>query len=304
MSPSAPPERRLLGIALRATSATSFGLMSALLKAASERGVATPEMIFHRNVWALLVVGGWIWIGPGWSAVKTRVPLAHVARSAIGLVSMLLTFGALALLPLGEATTLTYAAPIVATLLSGLILAEKIGPRRWSAVAVGFIGVLLVARPGDGVTAIGLLVGIGAAFGQSAVMITVRQISRTEQTAAIVFWFTVLTTIAGLLMLPFYGHSHDRVTYAILAGAGLLGGVGQLSMTGSLRFAPVSVVVPLDYLQIVWGIAIGWLVFLTPATPLMLAGAALIAGSGIYTANRERIRGREPAEARSMPEAH
>ena len=303
MSDAAPPERRLLGIAMRASSATAFGGMSGLLKAASMHGVTTPEMIFYRNAWALLVVGGWISLGPGWSAVRTRAPLAHATRSTLGLVSMLLTFGALALLPLGEATTLTYAAPILATLLSGLILAEKIGPRRWSAVAAGFIGVLLVARPGDDVTALGLLVGISAAIGQAAVMITVRQISRTEQTAAIVFWFTLFTTIAGAAMLPFFGSSHDVMTYAILAGAGLLGGFAQLTMTASLRFAPVSVVVPLDYLQIVWGITIGWLVFLSPATPLMLAGAALIAASGMYTAYREHVRGKMPAEAGSMPEA-
>lgn len=303
MSSATPPERRLLGIALRASSATAFGGMSGLLKAASTHGVTTPEMIFYRNAWALLVVGGWISLGPGWSAVRTKAPLAHLTRSGIGLVSMLLTFGALALLPLGEATTLTYAAPILATLLSGLILAEKIGPRRWSAVAAGFVGVLLVARPGEGVTALGLLVGISAAIGQAAVMITVRQISRTEQTAAIVFWFTVLTTIAGMAMLPFFGRSHDLPTYAMLAAAGLLGGFAQLTMTASLRFAPVSAVVPLDYLQIVWGILIGWLVFLSPPTPLMLAGAALIAGSGIYTAYRESARGKIPAEAGSMPEA-
>jgi len=304
MSDPAPPERRLLGIAMRAGSATAFGGMSGLLKAASTHGVTTPEMIFYRNAWALLVVGGWISLGPGWSAVKTRAPLAHVTRSTIGLVSMLLTFGALALLPLGEATTLTYAAPILATLLSGLILAEKIGPRRWSAVAAGFIGVFRVARPGDGVTALGLLVVISAAVGQAAVMITVRQISRTEPTAAIVFWFTLFTMIAGAAMLPSFGHSHDLSTYIMLAGAGLLGGFAQLTMTASLRFAPVSVVVPLDYLQIVWGILIGWLVFLSAPTPLMLAGAALIAGSGIYTAYREHARGKVPAEAGSMPEAN
>src|SRR3569833_3305804 len=117
--------------------------MAAFLKAASQHGVSTFEMIFYRNVWALLIVGGWIAAGPGWSAVKTRAPLAHLTRSVIGLISMLLTFGAVALLPLGEATTLFFVAPIVATLLSGLLLAEKIGPRRWSAVAVGFVGVLL-----------------------------------------------------------------------------------------------------------------------------------------------------------------
>jgi len=301
--PDSPPERRLFGIALRGLSATAFAGMSALLKAASTRGVATPEMIFYRSFWALIVVAIWIGFGPGWRAVRTRAPLAHLTRSTIGLISMLLTFGALALLPLGEATTLTYAAPIVATLLSGLLLREKIGPRRWCAVAVGFAGVLLVARPGEGVTAIGLAVGVAAAFGQSAVMITIRQISRTEDTVAIVFWFTLFCLIAGAVMLCFFGRTHDLPTYAMLAGAGLLGGGAQLGMTASLRFAPVSVVVPLDYLQIVWGILIGWLAFVTPATPLMLAGAALIAGSGIYTAYREHVRGKVPAEAGSMPEA-
>ncbi|WP_240320876.1 DMT family transporter [Sphingomonas crusticola] len=288
---------------MRITAATAFALMAALLKAASERGVTTPEMIFYRNGWSLLVVSIWLSLGPGWAAVKTRAPLAHLTRSVVGLVSMLFTFGALALLPLGEATTLTYAAPIIATLLSGLLLKEKIGIRRWAAVAVGFAGVLLIAHPGNGAAPVGILVGVAAAFGQSAVMITVRQISQTENVAAIVFWFSVFTTIAGAAMLPFFGQGHDRLTYLLLALCGLCGGIGQLTMTASLRYAPVSVVVPFDYLQIVWGITIGWLVFLTPATPLVFAGAALIAGSGIYTAYREGARGKEPAEARSMPES-
>lgn len=302
---AAPPtERRMLGIAMRVISASAFASMGAMLKGASERGVSTPEMIFYRNAFALIVVVAWLTFGPGWGAIRTRAPLAHLTRSVIGFVSMLLTFGAIALLPLGEATTLTYAAPIAATLLSGILLAERIGPRRWAAVAVGFVGVLLVAHPGNGATMVGIAVGVAAALGQSAVMITVRQISRSEGTAAIVFWFTIFTTLAGAAMLPVFGHIHDRMTYAMLAGAGLLGGVGQLGMTSSLRFAPVSVVVPFDYLQIVWGITLGWLIFLTPPTPLILAGAALITASGIYTAYREGVRGREPAEARSMPEAN
>ena len=84
MSEAAPPERRLFGIALRATSATAFGLMAAFLKTASQHGVSTFEMIFYRNIWALLVVGSWIALGPGWSAVKTKAPLAHITRSVIG----------------------------------------------------------------------------------------------------------------------------------------------------------------------------------------------------------------------------
>ncbi|HWI86159.1 MAG TPA: DMT family transporter, partial [Sphingomonas sp.] len=181
---------------------------------------------------------------------------------------------------------------------------ERIGPRRWAAVAAGFAGVLLIAHPGNGAAPIGILAGIAAAFGQSAVMITVRQISRTEAVAAIVFWFTVISTLAGALTLPFFGHGHDPATLGLLALAGLAGGIGQLGMTASLRLAPVSVVVPFDYLQIVWSITIGWLIFTTPPTSWVLAGAALIAASGIYTAYREGVRGREPPEGFSMPEAN
>ena len=288
---------------MRIASATAFAFMGALLKAASTRGVATPEMIFWRNGWSLLVVSTWLTLGPGWAAVRTRRPLAHLTRASIGLVSMLLTFGALALLPLGEATTLTYAAPILATILSGLLLGEAIGRRRWAAVAVGFAGVLLVVRPtGAGLPLLGVAVGIGAAVTQSAVMITLRQIGRTESIAAIVFWFTIFTTIAGAAMLPFFGRLHDPLTLAILAAAGTIGGVGQLTMTASLRHAPVSVVVPFDYLQILWATLIGWLAFASPPTGAMLAGAALIAGSGIYTAWREGRKGRAASQALAPPE--
>lgn len=300
---AAVPDRYQRGIALRIASATAFAGMAALLKHASGQGVSTPEMIFWRNVWALLVVSIWLTIGPGWAAVRTRQPLAHLARSILGLVSMLLTFGALALLPLGEATTLTYAAPILATILSGLVLKEAIGPRRWAAVAVGFAGVVLVARPGHGsaLPLTGVAMGLAAAVGQSAVMITLRQIGRTERTVAIVFWFSAFAAAAGAAMLPFFGHRHDAATLALLGIAGTLGGFGQLMMTASLRFAPVSAVVPFDYVQIVWATLIGWAAFDSPPTALMLAGAALIAGSGIYTASRER-RGGEASRALAPPE--
>lgn len=294
----------MLGVGLRIVAATCFATMAALLKGASDRGVSTPEMIFWRNIWSLLVVSIWITLGPGWAAVRTNRPLAHITRSVLGIVSMLFTFGALALLPLAEATTLTYAAPILATILSGLLLGEAIGVRRWSAVAIGFVGVLLVVRPGGGVhlPMIGVLVGIFAALGQSFVMITLRQIGRTEGTAAIVFWFSVLSTTAGIAMLPIFGRPHDMMTLEMMCLAGSLGGIAQLTMTASLRFAPVSVVVPFDYLQIVWATLIGTVIFASPSTPLMLAGAALIAGSGIYTAYRESRRGRVPDQARTAPE--
>jgi drug/metabolite transporter (DMT)-like permease len=294
----------MYGVGLRILSATAFACMSALLKLASERGVSTPEMIFYRNAGALPIVAAWVTLSPGWRAVIPRAPIAHLSRSALGFTAMLLSFGTLSLLPLGEATALTYAAPILSTILSALLLREGVGIHRWSAVVIGFAGVLLVVHPnGEALPLLGIAVGICAAFGQAAVMITVRQISRTETTASIVFWFTMLTMIAGAAMLPFFGRTHDAASYAMLFGAGLCGGLAQIAMTGSLRHAPVSVVMPFDYLQIVWGIVFGWLITTLPPTPTTLVGAALIAASGIYTAYRESRHGREPAQARVMPEA-
>jgi drug/metabolite transporter (DMT)-like permease len=300
-----PPERRLLGIGFRCMAATAFAVMNAGLKIASNRGVSVPELVFYRSLGALPLVSLWVLLGPGIGALRTRNPMAHLTRSAIGLVSLTLTFAALSWLPIAEATTLAYSAPVVATLLSALVLREAIGPRRWTAVLIAFAGMVLVMRPGGSgaaLPAIGIAFGVAAAFGQSAVMITLRQIGRTENTVGIVFWFTTFTTLAAALTLPFFGHLHASGTMALLLGAGLFGGIGQLAMTASLRFAPVSVVVPFDYLQMLWAALIGWGLFGAAPASTMLAGAALIAASGIYTAYRERLRGREPSEARAMPE--
>ena len=138
------------GIALRIAAAGSFSVMAAVLKLASLDGVVAPEMLFYRAFFGLPVVLAWVLTQPGGLAgLTTRRPLAHVGRSALGIVSILCVFQTLTLLPLADATTLSFTAPIFATLLSFLILKEAVGPRRWAAVAVGFIGVLIVMRPGS-----------------------------------------------------------------------------------------------------------------------------------------------------------
>jgi drug/metabolite transporter (DMT)-like permease len=299
-----PPDRPLLGIGMRIISATGFALMAALLKAASARGAGTIEMLFYRSVGALPLVILWAAFGPGIASLRTRRPGAHLTRSAIGLTTMFFTFGALSLLPLGEATTITYTAPVFSTILSAAVLHEAIGPRRWAAVALGFAGMLIVVQPGGGagLAPLGVAMALTAALGQSAVMITLRQIGKTETTAAIVFWFTTFCSIVGAAFLPFFGHMHDPATFALLIGGGLFGGIAQIAMTSSLRYAPVSVVTPFDYLQIIWATAIGWLVFASPQSAGALAGAGLIAASGIYTAYREGRHGQVPKQALAPPE--
>jgi len=305
MSVSSPShDRRLLGVGLRCCSATAFAVMGALLKVASLNGASLDELVFYRSIAALIPVTVSIMTQGGLDAIRMLSPASHATRSAIGLLSMVLTFGALALLPLAQATTISYSAPIGATILSALMLGERVGPRRWLAVLVGFMGVLLVANPfGEHVPTFGLLVGLSASLAQATTMVTLRQISGSETTTSIVFWFTVATSAAAALFMPFYGHLHDSLTMGLLICAGLVGGLAQIVMTSSLRFAPVSVVVPFDYLQMVWATLIGWFVLASPSSPTMLAGAALIVASGLYTAYRERMRGHAPAQALAVPEA-
>lgn len=288
-APQPAEDRHLAGIALRLGSATCFALMGALIKLAGDRHIAAPEMVFYRSAFALPVVVAWILVGPGVKALRVQSPRAHLIRTAIGFGSMLLLFQAVVLLPLAEATTITFTSPVFATLLSALLLGDRVGPHRWAAVILGFAGVAVVVRPGGGadLPALGVAIALTAALGQSAVTVTIRQLGRSEQTAAIVFWFTSACTLAGGLLMLRFAQAHDAAGWALLAGIGLLGGVGQILMTGSLRLAPVATVAPIDYLQMIWAVFFGWAIWSVVPDGPMLLGAALIAAAGVYTTWRE-----------------
>jgi drug/metabolite transporter (DMT)-like permease len=155
---------------------------------------------------------------------------------------------------------------------------------------VGFLGVLIVARPGgSSLPVLGLTIALIGALGQAGVTTTLRQIQRSENVSGIVFWFTVAGILVGALLMPVFGHAHPAAAFAFAAAGGLAGGIGQLLMTNSLR-APVSVISPFDYLQIVGATAYGWLLFSDVPMAHTMVGAALIAGSGLYTAWREHRR--------------
>ncbi|HEY6917258.1 MAG TPA: DMT family transporter [Allosphingosinicella sp.] len=288
-APSAHPlHNPLLGILLRAGAATSFAFMSAMIKLGYEAGVNTVELVFYRFAFGLPPLLVWILLSGNYDAWRTARPLAHLSRTAIGLVSMMLAFSALRYLPLAEATTISFAAPLFAVILSALILKEPVGRHRWSAVLVGFAGVMVVMRPGaDAFPAIGLIIALGAALGVAAVAITIRQIGRTEGAQTTVLWFTLSALIVVGTIMPFFARAHDMRTWLILAALGLFGGLGQLFMTGSLRYASVSTVVPFDYLQLLWAVLLGWLLWNTHPGAATWAGAAVIIGSGLYTVYRE-----------------
>jgi drug/metabolite transporter (DMT)-like permease len=265
-----------------------------MIKLGYAAGVTTPELAFYRFAFGLPPLLLWIAWNRNFDAWRTQRPMAHVSRAAIGLATMVLAFSSLAYLPLAESTTIGFAAPLFAVALSALVLKEKVGRHRWSAVVLGFLGVLVVMRPGGTqVPAIGLLLAISAAFGVGIVTITIRQIGRTESTQTTVLWFSLLSMLALSTLLPFYARAHDASAWAILAALGLFGGFGQLFLTSSLRYAPVSVVVPFDYTQLLWAVLLGWFIFSSQPPATTWAGALVIIASGLYTLYREHKLGRE-----------
>lgn len=291
--PQAPAEHRLRGIALRCGAVLCFAIMAGALKLAAERGASTIELIFHRNFFSFPVILAWLLVGPGLSAIRTQRPGAHASRAAIGLVSMVLSFQALSMLPLAEATTIGFAAPLFATILSALLLAERVGWHRWLAVAVGLIGVTIVMQPGSTqLPADGLVVALVAALGVAAVVVTLRQIGATESATATVFWFNIASLVATGIPMALLGHWPGPGLWPILAVMGLCGGVAQILMTASLRFAPIAVLAPFDYFQLLWATLVGWLLWSAEPAPATLAGGALIIASGLYTAWREHRRHR------------
>lgn len=291
------------GIVLRIISATSFSIMGAVFKLAALRGATAPELLFYRAVIGIPILLLWALPGAGLAAISTRRPMLHAGRALLGNAAILCTLQALTMLPLAEMTTIGFMAPVFATILSFLILREYVGPHRWLAVLCGFAGVAIIvqpAHPGAALPFAGLALALLGALGAAGVTIAVRQM-RGEHVAAIVFWFMALSFVVSGAMLPFVGRWHDGLTLMLLLGGGFAGIIAQITMTSSLQHAPVSVLMPFDYLQMIGAILFGWLLMSDVPGWTTLAGAALIATSGLYTVWREyrlqRARGVPPSQS-------
>jgi drug/metabolite transporter (DMT)-like permease len=296
MATDRPQQNRLIGIGLRVGAVAGFAVMAAMIKLGHAAGISTVELTFYRFAFGLPPLLLWIAWSRNYAMWRTERPFAHAWRAAAGLTTMVLAFSALKYLPLAEATTLSFAAPLFAVILAALVLGEKVGRHRWSAVALGFAGVLVVIRPDSShLPPTGLLLAGLAAFGVGVTTITIRQIGSTEGTQTIVLWFSLLSILAIGALMPFYGRAHAGGEWLILFALGSFGGIAQLLLTASLRFAPVPVVVPFDYTQLLWAVLLGWLVFADEPASTTWIGAAIIIASGLYTLYREHRLGREAA---------
>ncbi len=284
-------DRILPAIGMRLLSVVIFALMNSAIKLAERHGASVSEILFFRQFGACLLVSGVILAGPGLPSIATKRLPAHIVRAIVGLSAMAFTFNGIVALPLAEATTIGFTVPIFATILGALWLREPTGWHRWGAVIAGFVGVLIVARPGgDHFPLWGAGCALAGAFGTASVSILLRQIGKTESALTTVFWFSALSLIPLSLVYALAVQPHGLVAWVCLASVGLLGGLAQIAMTTSLRLGPVSVVVPMDYSSLLWATLLGWLVFDTLPAEATWFGAPIIVASGLYIVWREHVR--------------
>jgi drug/metabolite transporter (DMT)-like permease len=287
------------GIALKVGATLAFSLQYVGIKLAGS--VPVGEVVFFRAVFALvpLVFFSLGTIGLS-QMVRTDRPWLHLIRSAVGSSGMFLNFAALKLLPLADITAFGFVQPIFAVVLAALVLKEVIGPYRGTAVVIGFAGVLLMIQPHGGLLAIaahGLSAGAGlaltGALASAFVVIYIRQMSTTEKGETIVFYFMAFCAVVGALTMIWWRVPLSVPNASWLIMAGLFGGIGQIAMTFSYRYAEPSLLAPFDYTSMIWAASFGLLIFGEVPARAVLIGAAIVTAAGVFIAFREHRLGRE-----------
>ncbi len=293
--------RPLRGIMFKVGSVLIFIVMSSMIKAAH---MPPGQSVFFRSFFAIPVILGWLALrGELATGFRVASPFGHFLRGFAGTTAMGLGFAGLAYLPLPEVTAIGYAAPLLTVVFAAMFLGEQVRLFRISCVALGLTGVLIVLSPNIsahsdfGATLGAVLVLTGAVFSALA-QVFVRKLVMTEKTPAIVFYFSVTSTLLSLLTIPFGWVMPSVHQATLLVTAGLLGGVGQIFLTSSYRWADASLVAPFDYASMIFALLIGYFVFAEVPTLTMLAGAALVILAGVLIIWRERRLGIERAKGR------
>jgi drug/metabolite transporter (DMT)-like permease len=299
----------LKAVLLKLTSALMFSVMSALVRYVSD---VTPvgEMVFCRSFFAIIpVMIIYAWRGELMAAFRTSRPFGHLGRGTISVAGMFFNFAALARLPIVDVTTITFASPLITVALSAWILKERVRIYRWSAVVVGFVGVVVMLWPhldvarytaaGNAAATAGALFALVSAFTNAGSVVQTRRLTDTETTSSIVLYFSLFCALGGLLTLPFGWIVPSLPQLAALITVGVFGGLSHILLTESYRYAPASLLAPLDYTALFWAFILGYWFFGELPTGTVYLGSAIVAGSGLFVIWRERQLGLERARARA-----
>ncbi|ALN56027.1 integral membrane protein DUF6 [Lysobacter enzymogenes] len=287
MTAANPHARRAIATMLAAV--LMFSMMDALLKLLSEH-YPPFQVATLRGASSLPFVLAWAFAsGGGRSLLRVRWPL-HLLRGALGIGMMASFVYGVNRLPLSTAYSIFFIAPLLITALSGPVLGERVGPRRWVAIGIGLLGVLVLLRPtGAGMFSVAALAILGAALGYAVTAITVRVLARTDSTQAMMVWLMTLMTL-GAGALAWQDWVPLRAEHAwLIAGLGVAGSLGQYAVTEAFRLGEASLIAPLEYTALIWGVILDLTLWGVLPDAVTWIGAAIIVASGLYLLRRERV---------------
>jgi drug/metabolite transporter (DMT)-like permease len=290
-------------ILLKVASAFVFAVMSVLVRWLGDR-YPVGQVVFFRSAFAVLpVVIIYAWRGELIAALRIGRPIGHLGRGLTAVGAMFCNFTALALLPVVDATALSFVAPLFSVALSALVLKERVRIYRWSAVFLGFSGVLVMLLPqldigrsaASSSATVGMVMGLVGAVFAAGSSIQTRALTTSESTSSIVLYFSLICTIAGLATWPLGWLVPNGPELAALIVIGICGGVAHILLTESYRLAPASLIAPFDYTSMLWALVLGFLVFGEVPSVLVFVGAGIIASAGLFVIWRERSLGAQRA---------
>jgi len=278
------------GIVLMCAGVACLSVNDAIAKHLIE--VYSPlQILFLRNVIALpFALAITARIG-GVRALRSSRPVPHLMRGFLWVVATILFFTSFAYLDLAEATALIFVAPLFITALSAVFLKEQVGWRRWFAVIAGFVGVLVVIRPGSTAFQLVSLLPVAVAFLYALLMLGARWVDPRESAWTMLLYMTGASALLSAFVVPFFWTPIQAEHLWFFVGVALFGTAGMTLMTQAFRFAPASIVAPFDYTGLLWATMLGWWFWHEVPDAWAILGAAIIVASGIFILWRERAAG-------------
>lgn len=287
--------QRLTGIALMCCAVASFSCLDATGKYLNHH-MATTQVVWARYFFASFLT--FLFSNPikHPGIMRTSRPFMQTGRSALLLLSTALNLFALRWLQLDEALSIIFATPLLVAVLCMPLLGEHVGWRRWTAIVIGFCGVLVVARPGLGGLHPAALLSLGGSVCYAFYVISTRVLSRTDSNETTQFYTNLVGAVAMTVIVPFVWTSPDNAVVAVLmALIGALGGGGHYLLIRAHRLAPASTLAPFIYTQMVWTTTLGFLVFGDVPHYWTIVGGVIVISSGLYLLHREAVRKIEPS---------
>ena len=281
----------VLGIVFISLAGLFVTLMNACAKLASE-SYDILESVFYRGLFILPLLFLYMSVTRKWSVLKTSAYKTHILRSIIGTISVCLVYLSYSLLPMADATALLMTSGLIITALSAPFLGERVGPLRWSAVIIGFIGALLVIRPeGDSFKPLAGGIALSGAFTIASVNLLLRKLGRSEPPLTTITYFIICSlAVSGLYVLFYKGVQLDIATLHILAGVGFFALLQQIFKTYATVWAEASVLSPYTYLNLLWAVILGVVVWDDwPSLSVWIGGFIIIAANGFVLWREQKL---------------